>query len=70
MIILENISTGQIHEGNEIEFFVDDDTMIGEVYLDSKLIFQTLDVINEDQLDHALHSEFRVTKEESEHIYN
>ena len=37
--------------------------MIGEVYLDSKLIFQTLDVIDEDQLDYALNSEFKITKE-------
>jgi hypothetical protein len=63
MIILENISTGQVHEGSEIEYFIDDDTMIGEVYLDSKLIFQTLDVIDEDQLDYALNSEFKITKE-------
>jgi hypothetical protein len=63
MIILENISTGQVHEGSEIEYFIDDDTMIGEVYLDSKLIFQTLDVIDSDQLDYALNSEFKITKE-------
>ena len=63
MITLENISTGQIHEGNEIEFFVDDDTMIGEVYLDGDLIFQSLEVINDSQLEHALNKEFKVIKE-------
>ena len=36
MITIENISTGDVHEGDEIEFFVDDDTYIGEVYLDGE----------------------------------
>ena len=47
MITIENISTGDVHEGDEIEFFVDDDTYIGEVYLDGELIFQSLDVMND-----------------------
>ena len=54
MITLENISTGEVFNGNEIEYFIDDDTLIGEVYLDGDLIFQSLDVINDNQLDHAL----------------
>ena len=37
MITLENISTGEVFEGDEIEYFVDDDTNIGEVYLDGNL---------------------------------
>jgi hypothetical protein len=70
MITLENISTGEVFNGNEIEYFIDDDTLIGEVYLDGDLIFQSLDVINDNQLDHALNKEFKVTKETSDTISN
>jgi hypothetical protein len=61
MITLENISTGEIIKGDELEYFVDDDTLIGEVYLDGDLIFQALDVIDDDQLDHAMKLEFTLT---------
>ena len=70
MIILENISTGEVFNGNEIEYFIDDDTHIGEVYLDGDLIFQSLEVMNDGQLEHALNKEFRVTKETSDTISN
>ena len=60
MITLENISTGEVFEGKEIEYFVDDDTLIGEVYLDGDLIFQSLDVINDNQLEHALKLEYKL----------
>ena len=63
MIILENISTGEVFNGNEIEYFIDDDTLIGEVYLDGDLIFQSLDVMNDDQLEHAFRQEYKVLKE-------
>ena len=61
MITLENISTGEIVKGEELEYFVDDDTLIGEVYLDGDLIFQALDVIDDDQLDHAMKLDFTLT---------
>ena len=70
MITLENISTGEVFNGDEIEYFIDDDTLIGEVYLDGDLIFQSLEVMNDDQLEHALNKEFRVTKETSDTISN
>ena len=70
MITLENISTGEVFNGNEIEYFVDDDTLIGEVYLDGDLVFQSLEVMNDNQLDHALNKEFKVTKETSDTISN
>tara|TARA_R110001592_G_scaffold219428_2_gene473569 strand:- start:614 stop:835 length:222 start_codon:yes stop_codon:yes gene_type:complete len=60
MITLENISTGEVFEGEEIEFFVDDETLIGEVYLDGDLVFQALDVMNDNQLEHALKLEFKL----------
>jgi hypothetical protein len=63
MITLENISTGEVFEGDEIEYFVDDDTLIGEVYLDGDLIYQALDVINDDQLTHALKLDFKVIQQ-------
>ena len=63
MITIENISTGDVHEGDEIEFFVDDDTYIGEVYLDGELIFQSLDVMNDNQLEHAFRQEYKILKE-------
>jgi len=70
MITLENISTGEVYNGNEIEYFVDDDTLIGEVYLDGDLIFQSLEVMNDNQLDHALNQEFKVMKETSDNLSN
>ncbi len=63
MITIENISTGEVHEGEEIEFFVDDDTYIGEVYLDGDLIYQSLDVMNDDQLERAFRQEYKLLKE-------
>jgi len=59
MITLENISTGDVIKGEELEFFVDDDTSIGEVYIDGDLVFQALDVLNDRQLEHALHLEYK-----------
>tara|TARA_B100000287_G_C20248329_1_gene629097 strand:- start:28 stop:246 length:219 start_codon:yes stop_codon:yes gene_type:complete len=70
MIILENISTGEVFNGDEIEYFIDDDTHIGEVYLDGDLIFQSLEVMNDSQLEHALNKEFKVNKETSDTISN
>ena len=63
MITIENISTGDVHEGEELEFFVDDDTSIGEVYLDGDLIFQSLETMNDNQLEHAFKLEFKVLNE-------
>tara|TARA_R110002051_G_scaffold315192_1_gene393305 strand:+ start:227 stop:439 length:213 start_codon:yes stop_codon:yes gene_type:complete len=63
MITLENISTGEVMKGEEIELFIDDDTQIGEVYLDGDLIFQSLEVLNDSQLDQALNTEFKVITE-------
>ena len=51
MVKLENISTGEVLTGEELEFFVDDNTLIGEVYLDGGLIFQSMDTVDEDQLE-------------------
>jgi len=69
MITLENISTGEVYTGDELEFFIDDDTLIGEVFLDGDLVFQSLDVLDDEQLEHALKIEFKLI-EEQEDIYS
>ena len=66
MITLENISTGEVFNGDELEFFVDDDTLIGEVFLDGDLIFQSLDVLDDEQLEHALKVEYKLIEEEKD----
>ena len=63
MITLENISTGEVIKGEELEFFIDDDTSIGEVYVDGDLVFQALDVLNDRQLEHALHLEYKLVED-------
>ena len=70
MITLENISTGEVFNGNELEFFIDDDTLIGEVFLDGDLIFQSLDVLDDDQLEHALRLEFKLIEQEKDIFSN
>ena len=70
MITIENISTGDVYEGEEIEFFVDDDTSIGEVYLDGELIYQSLETMNDDQLEHAFRQEFKVLNEAEDIFLN
>ena len=60
MITIENIQEGTYLEGSELEYFVDDDTQIGEVYLDGDLVFQHLEALNEGHLERALYTEFRV----------
>ena len=67
MITLENISTGEVFAGEELEFFVDDDTLIGEVFLDGDLIFQSLDVLDD---DHALKLEFKMVEEQEDIFSN
>jgi len=62
MIELENIETGEALSGDEFEYFIDDDTLIGEVYLDGNLIFQEFDVVDEKQLKRKLYKIFKITK--------
>jgi|TARA_R110002072_G_scaffold286002_1_gene450948 hypothetical protein len=65
MIDLENIQTNESFSGEEIEYFVDDDSLIGEVYLDGNLIFQSLDVIDEEQLEAEFYKQFFVKQDEA-----
>ena len=56
--------TGDTFIGEELEFFIDDETLIGEVYLDGDLIFQTDDVTDEDLLELEFHKDFHVRNDE------
>ena len=56
--------TGDTFIGEELEFFVDDETLIGEVYLDGDLIFQADDISDEDLLEIEFHKEFHVRTDE------
>ena len=58
MIYIENIETGAVYEGQEIEYFLDDDTMIGEVYIDGNLMYQSVDVNTESQLELEFRKEY------------
>jgi len=64
MITLENIMTGDNFIGEELEFFIDDETLIGEVYLDGDLIFQADDMSDEDMLEIEFQKEFHIRYEE------
>ena len=70
MITLENISSGEVFEGKELEYFVDDETHIGEVYLDGDLIFQYLETMNDHQLEQAFRQEFKVLNEAEDIFLN
>jgi hypothetical protein len=62
MKVIENIELGTIHQADEIEYFIDDDTMIGEVYIDGNLIYQSMDVMTESQLELEFKKEYTVTE--------
>ncbi len=63
---LENLNTGQLLIGDELEFFVDDETLIGEVYLDGDLIFQAFDTVDEDQLELEFYKEYIINEDDIE----
>jgi hypothetical protein len=68
MITVHNLLTGEIFRGDAIEFFIDEDTAIGEVYLDGDLIYQCIDkdVQDEDDLEIEFNRIFEVTEFEEE----
>jgi hypothetical protein len=70
MKTIENILSGEIFEGEELEYFVDDDTLIGEVYLDGDLIFQSLETMDDNQLEHAFHKEFKIIVQDEDIFSN
>jgi hypothetical protein len=66
MIVLENISTSETYDGDDLEYFVDDDTLIGEVYLDGNLIHQATDVVDEHQLEADFYQHFETIRDTSD----
>ena len=56
--------TGDNFLGEELEYFIDDETLIGEVYLDGDLIFQADDMSDEDMLEIEFQNEFHIRHEE------
>tara|TARA_R110002051_G_scaffold22829_1_gene58515 strand:- start:1576 stop:1794 length:219 start_codon:yes stop_codon:yes gene_type:complete len=62
MKVIENIDTGAVHQVDEIEYFLDDDTMIGEIYIDGNLIYQSMDVGSESQLELEFKKEYTITE--------
>ena len=66
MLIIENKNTGSIFQGHELEYMVDDDAMIGEVYLDGNLIYQFDDIIDEHFLKDEFKSKFKIIRSDGE----
>jgi len=60
-----NEKNGDQYQGNDIEYFIDDKTDIGEVYIDGNLIFQSDNIFNEEELRLKFKESFSIIKEES-----
>jgi len=60
-----NEKSGENYHGDELEYFVDDSTDIGEVYLDGNLIYQSTSIYNEQDLNTKFKESFSVTKIET-----
>jgi len=59
-ILVRGIRDGIEYEGFELEYILDEDMDLGEVYLDEKLIFQSDEVYTEKQLQQDFKTQFRV----------
>lgn len=66
MITVHNLLTNEMYYGDELEFFVDEDTLIGEVYLDGDLIYQSIDepIHDEEELELEFSRTFEVRDDE------
>ena len=60
-----NEKSGTHYIGSDIEYFLDDTTDIGEVYLDGNLIYQSTSVYNEEDLKKRFNESFSINKQES-----
>ena len=67
MITIISLLTNETYYGDEIEYFVDEDTQIGEVYLDGDLIYQHVDspIIDESELELEFSRIFEIREDES-----
>lgn len=69
MKIFEDQNTSEKFDGEELEFFIDDTTYIGEVYLDGNLIFQSADAIDEESLEIEFYNNFVLIKDSDENLF-
>ena len=60
-----NEKSGERYEGSELEYFIDDQKDIGEVYLDGNLIYQSTSIFNEHELNMKFKELFAIHKQES-----
>ena len=65
-----NEKSGEQYTGSEIEYFIDDTTDIGEVYLDGNLIYQSTSIYNEKDLKVKFKEIFAIDKEDIQWIEN
>lgn len=68
-MVLENLDTGSVISGKNLQYRVSRTTQLGEVYLDTKLIFQADDVTSKRQLELLFHQKWAPTWFQGETIY-
>jgi hypothetical protein len=66
MITVINLVTNDEYYGDDIEYFIDEDTQIGEVYLDGDLIYQFVDgpIVDESELELEFSRTFEIREDE------
>ena len=67
MITVHNLLTNEMYYGEQLEYYVDEDTFIGEVYLDGDLIYQSVDdpIHDEDELILEFSRTFEIRDDEN-----
>jgi hypothetical protein len=69
-MIIEDLESHIIYECDDIEYLIDDDVAIGEVYLDGKLVFQTDDIYDNISLRTEFDKKFTIIEgEENEDLF-
>jgi len=60
-LLIKNIREGHEYEGFELDYIIDEEVKLGEVYLDEELVFQSDDVFTEVQLQQDFKQHFKIT---------
>ncbi len=68
-MVLENLDTGSVINGKNLQYRVNKTTQLGEVYLDTKLVFQADDIKSKRQLELLFHQTWAPTWFQGETIY-
>ena len=68
---IHSLLTNEVFYGDELEFFIDEDTQIGEVYLDGDLIFQYVDtpIYDEAELELEFSRVYEI-REDDDDVWN